>query len=264
MAITSVSNIDNKHQRSGANQTLQIFSKSTCSIKIISNGIPNSVSSSDAIASADTIPVTSSDYTTAMSETISKSYPKTISDHSNLSRLQYQGSLLQSIWEVVSEHLSSQYIAQVDHSISRHVYSRIVVGCNVCNCRYVVDSVPDAQNRLQGIRVHMRDSQDTKHVPEMWDVSESQAAYSKGVEFCVHCRLQSRLLLSQSPVDQSSEGDNKYTCQFIVIWASSIVQTGITSMCAFNCSSENSSQCSSKLQLPVIPAVEVPSDALES
>jgi len=96
----------------------------------------------------------------------------------------------------------------------------------------------------------------------MQELCESHAAYAYGVVSGVSCGLGSRLLISLSAVDHSSEGDDQPTCQFIVIRASTIVQIDIISKCAFSisseCSSEYSSECSSKMQSPVLCAVEVP------
>jgi hypothetical protein len=53
------------------------------------------------------------------------------------------------VCEAVSNHLSGQYIAQVDLSISSHVCSKIVLRRNVCNCSSAVDSNLDASNQSQ-------------------------------------------------------------------------------------------------------------------
>jgi len=104
----------------------------------------------------------------------------------------------------------------------------------------------------------VRNSRDAELVQEMRDLCESHAAYSKGIVFGISRRLGSQLLLSRSPVDCSSEGDDQSTSRFIVIRASSIVGIDITSRCAF------SFECSSETQMPVLRAVEVPKHALES
>jgi hypothetical protein len=77
-------------------------------------------------------------------------------------------------------------------------------------------------------------------------------------------------MFSQSPVAQSSEGDDQCTGRFIVIWVSSIVRLdklskcalGFFSKCSFSkYSSESStkcaSKCSTKTQSAVFHAVEV-------
>ena len=110
----------------------------------------------------------------------------------------------------------------------------------------------------------MGDSCDAELVQEMRDLCESRAAYSKGVVFGIGRGLGSRHLFSRSPVDHSSEGDDQSTCRLIVIRASSIVRIKITSKCTFCFSSECSSECSSETQSPVLRAVEVPKNALES
>jgi len=266
----------NKRKR-GANQTLWISSKQTCPINLLSDGIPNAFSSSDTISV--TIPETISDCTEAISEAIPNSNPETIyesnSDHSHRRTLLQEGGLRQWLCEAVGEHLSSRYVAQVDLSISSHICSKIVLGHNVCNCSSVVDSVLDARDQWLWIGEHVRDRRDAELVQEMWDLCESHTAYSKGIVFGSGHGLGSWLLLSRSPVDRSSEGDDKSTCRFIVIQASSIVRIDITSKCAFSFSfssehafskfsSEYSSECSTETQLPVLRAVEVPKHPFES
>jgi len=103
----------------------------------------------------------------------------------------------------------------------------------------------------------VRDSRDAEPVQEMPDLCESHAAYSEGIVLGIGCGLGRRLLLSRSPVDCSSEGDDQSTCRCIVIRASSIVRIKVKFNCAF-------SECSSEAQLPVLRAVEVPKHALES
>jgi hypothetical protein len=98
----------------------------------------------------------------------------------------------------------------------------------------------------------------------MRDLSESHAAYSKGIVFSIGRGLGSRLLLSGPPVNRSSEGDDQSTRQLIVIGASSIVRIDISSKCAFSFSSECSLESPSEMQTPVLCAVEVPQYALES
>ena len=110
-------------------------SKRAQSMNLLSDGVP------DAISSSDTISVT-------IPETISFSNPKAIpesnSDHSHRCTLLQEGGLRQWLCEAVGEHLSSRYVAQVDLSISSHICSMIVLGRNVCNCSSTVDSVLDA------------------------------------------------------------------------------------------------------------------------
>ena len=106
----------------------------------------------------------------------------------------------------------------------------------------------------------MRDRRDAELVQEMRDLRDSHAAYSKGIVFGMGRGLGSRLPFSRSPVDCSSAGDDQSTCRFIVIRASSIDRIDLTSKCAFSFSSEYSSGT----QSPVICAVEVPKQAVES
>jgi len=257
---------NSKQRRRGANQTTWISSKQRCPINLLSDGIP------DAFSSCDTIPATISEHTEAISQAIPNSNPEAIpeavsesnSDHSHRTTLLQEGGLRQWLCEAVGEHLRSRYVAQVDLSISGHICSKIVLGCNVCNCSSAVDSVLDTRNQWLWIGGHVRDRRDAELVQEMRDLCESHAAYSKGIVFSIGCGLGIRLLLSRSPVDRSSEGDDQSTCQFIVIRASSIVRIDITSKCAISFSSESSSECSSKTQTPVLCAVEVRKHALES
>ena len=119
------------------------------SINLLSDGIPDAISFSN----SDTIPATISDHTEALSEAIPHSNPETISetipesnsDHSHRCTLPQEGGLRQWLWEAVGEHLSSRCVAQVNLSISSHICSKIVLGCNVCNCSSAVDSVLDAR-----------------------------------------------------------------------------------------------------------------------
>jgi len=68
----------------------------------------------------------------------------------------------------------------------------------------------------------MKDSQDAELYQEMRDLCESHAAYSKGIVFGIGRRLGSQLLFAHSPVERSSECDDRSTCRCIVIRASSI------------------------------------------
>ena len=119
----------------------------------------------------------------------------------------------------------------------------------------------------------MKDSQDAELYQEMRDLCESHAAYSKGIVFGIGRRLGSQLLFAHSPVERSSECDDRSTCRCIVIRASSIAWIDIISKCAFpscsdwsvsKCSSECSSECFSEKQPPVLRAIEVPKHAFES
>jgi len=260
---------NSKQWRSGANQTLWIFSKQTCPINLLLNGIPDAISNSN----SNTIRTTISERTKASSEAIPDSNPKTISksnpDHSLCNTLLQEGGLHQWLCETVGKYLSSQYIVQVDLSISRHICSKIVLGCNVCNCGSVVDSVLGDCDQWLWMREHMRDSQDAELDHEMQDLYEFYAAYSEGIVFGIGRGLGSRLLFSRSPVDRSSEGDDQSTHQFVLIRASSIVRIYITLKCAFSCSSECSvskcsSECSFEKQSPVLQAIEVPKQGLQS
>jgi len=60
--------------------------------------------------------------------------------------------------EAVSEHLSSRYLAHVDLSISSHICNKIVLGRNVCNCRWVADSDLDARDLCEWKGEHVMDS----------------------------------------------------------------------------------------------------------
>jgi len=156
----------------------------------------------------------------------------------------------------VGEHFSSRYLAQVDISISSHICSKIVLGRNLCNCSSAVDSVLDAHDQWLWIWEYVRDSPDAELVQEMRDLCECLPAYSDGIVFGIRRGLGSWWLISRSPVDRSSEGDEQSSCQFIVIQASSIVRIDITSNCTFFFSSET--------QSPVFHAVEVPKHVFPS
>jgi hypothetical protein len=139
-------------RRRGGNQSLRISTKHTWPINLLSDGIPDAISTSDTIS--ETIPETIS-YSNP--ETISKAFPNTISeatpkfnsDDSHHGTLLQDNRFRQQVCEAVSKHLSSQYIAQVDLSISSHVCSKIVLRRNVCNCSSAVDSNLDACNQSQ-------------------------------------------------------------------------------------------------------------------
>jgi hypothetical protein len=55
--------------------------------------------------------------------------------------------LRQWLCQAVAENLRSQYIAQVDLSISSHICSKTVLGHNVYNCSSVVDCVLDTRDQ---------------------------------------------------------------------------------------------------------------------
>jgi hypothetical protein len=110
-------------------------------MNLLSDGIPNAFSSSD------TTFVTMSEHTEGISAAITNSNTESISDHFHRCTLLQEGGLRQWLCEAVSEHLSSRYIAQVHLSISSHIGCMIVLGCNVCNCSSVVDSVLDARDQ---------------------------------------------------------------------------------------------------------------------
>jgi hypothetical protein len=113
-------------------------------MNLLSDGIPETFSSSN----SNTIPVTISERTEAISKAIPNSNPETIpksnSDHIHRYTLLQGCGLRQWLCEAVSEHLSSWYVAQVDLSVSSYICTKIVLGHNVCNCSSVVDSVLDA------------------------------------------------------------------------------------------------------------------------
>ena len=135
---------NSKQRRRGANQTTWISSKQTCLINLLSDGIPDGISSSNSDTISGTIPKTISN---SNPETISEDIPESNSDHSHRSTLLQEGGLRQWLFEAVGEHLSSRYVAQVDLSVSSHICSKIVLGRNVCNCSCAVDSVLDARDQ---------------------------------------------------------------------------------------------------------------------
>jgi len=234
-----------KQKRRGANQTTWISSKQACPNNLLSDGSLDAFS----ISNSDTIPTT-----------ISEAIPKSKSDHSHCSTLFQDVGFRQWLCEAVGEHLSSQYVAQVDLSISGHICSKIVLGRNVCNCIATVDSVLDAHDQRLWIGEYVSDRRHAELVQEMRDLCESHTAYSEGILFGIGRGLGSQLLFSRSPVDRSSEGDDQSTCWSIVIRASSILRIDITSKCAFSFSSE----WSSETQTRVHRTVEVPKHALVS
>ena len=171
---------------------------------------------------------TISKYTDAISEDIlnpnSNTIPKSDLDHSHRSTVLQEGGHRQWLCEAVGKHLSSWYVAQVDISITSHIWGKIVLGRNVCNCSSFVASVLGTQDQWLWIGEHVRDSQNAELVHKMRDLCESHATYSKGIVFGIGCGLGSQQHFSPSAVDHSSEGDNKSTCRCVVIWASSIVR----------------------------------------
>jgi hypothetical protein len=94
-----------------------------------------------------TISETIPDFAEVISEAISRSVPESNSDHSHRSKLLQEGGLRQWLCEAVGEYLSSQYVAQVDLSVSSHICSKIVLGWNMCNSSAAVDSVLDARDQ---------------------------------------------------------------------------------------------------------------------
>jgi hypothetical protein len=118
---------------------------------LLSDSIPNAIS----ISNSDSIPATFSERTKAISEAIpisnteaiSETIPDSNSDHSLRCTQLQAGGLRQWLGEAVGEHLSSRYIAQVDLFITSHICSKIVLGCNVCNCSSAVDSVLDGRDQ---------------------------------------------------------------------------------------------------------------------
>jgi len=259
---------NSNRMRRTTNQISCISSKQTCPINLPSDFNPNSISNSN----SDTIPASISEHTEAISKAISNSNPKTISEsnhnHSHRRVLLQAGRLRHWLWEPVGEHLSSQYVAQVDLFISSHICSNIVLGCNECNCSSTVHSVLDARDQWLWIGEHVRDSWGAERIQEMRDLCESHAVYSEHVVFGNGRGLGSRLLFSWSAGDCSSEGDKQSTCPFIVMQASSIVRIDIIPKCAFSFSSECtfskcSSECSSETQSPVLRAVEPRKHAVE-
>jgi len=233
--------------------------KQTCSINLLSDG------SSDTISHSDTIPITNSEYT----EVIFKAMLKSNSDHSYCSTVLLASGFWQGLCEAVGEHLSSWYVSQVNLSISSHICSKILLGHNVCNCTSARDCVLNACDQWLWIGEPISNSRNAKLVDKMDDFCEFHAAYSEAILSSIGCGLGSQLLLPQSAVNRSSDGDDYSTGRFIVIWASSVVQMNITSKDAFcfmsECTfSKCSSKCSSNRQWPVLNAIEVPKRALES
>ena len=131
------------------------------SINLHSDGIPDAISMSNSDTISVTIAETISDsITDSNPEAIPEAISESNSDNSHCSTLLQEGGLRQWLCEAVGEHLSSRYVAQVDLSISSHICSKIVLGCNVCNCSSAVDSVLDGRDQWLWIGGHMRDSRD--------------------------------------------------------------------------------------------------------
>jgi len=170
---------------------------------------------------------------------------ETNSDHSHCRTALQDDGLQQWLCEVVGEHLSSQYIAQVDLFIPSHICSNILLGSNVCNCSSAVDSILDARDQHLSIGQHLKNSQEAKLVEEMWDMSQSHAAYFEGVLYYISHGLGSWHRFSEIAVDQSSKDDDLSTFRFVVTQVSSIVWLDIIYNCAF------SLECSSQTQSPV-------------
>jgi hypothetical protein len=106
-----------------------------CPINLLSYVIPDAFSSSN----SDT-------YSMTISDSNPEAIPESNPDHSHRSTLLQEGGLRQWLCEAVGEHLRSRYLAQVDLSVSSHIYSKIVLGCNVRNCCSAENSVFDTCN----------------------------------------------------------------------------------------------------------------------
>jgi len=251
-----------KQQIRGANQAAWISFKQPCRIDLHSDGIPVAISSSDTISvtTSDTI----SEYTKAIYKAIPNCNPETVPEsnlvHSHRSTLHKEGGLWQWLGEAVGEHLSSRYVAQFDPSFSIHTCSKIVLGCNACNCSSAVHSVLDARGQWLWIGKHLRDSRHVELVHEMRDLCESHAAYSKGIVFGIRRGMRSQPLLSPSSVNRSSTGDEQTTCRLIVMRASTMVLIDIASECTLSVSSK----CSFETQTSVLHTIVVPKQVLQS
>jgi hypothetical protein len=166
-----------------------ISSKQMCPINLLSDGIPGACPSSDTVSV--TIPAT---IYNSNPEAIPNTIPDANSDHSHHRTMLQEGGLRQWLCEPVGENLSSWYVAQVNLSISSHICSKMVLGCNVCNWSSAVDSVLDARDRWLWIREHVRDRWDAKHFQKMGDLCKSDAVYSKGIVLGISHGLGSRLV----------------------------------------------------------------------
>jgi len=114
-----------------------------CSFNLFSAGIPDAISSANSGIIYMTI-------ANAISETIPNSIPESISEsnpaHSHCSTLLQERAPRQRLCEAAGEHLRSRYVAEVNISMSSDICCKIVLGCNVCNCSSIVDSVLDARD----------------------------------------------------------------------------------------------------------------------
>jgi hypothetical protein len=81
------------------------------------------------------------------SETMSKTIPESTSDHSQRSTLLEEGGLPQWLCAAVSHHLCSQYVAQVDLTVTSNIGRKIVLGRKVGNCYSAEDFVLDVHDQ---------------------------------------------------------------------------------------------------------------------
>ena len=134
---------DHKEKRRGANRALCFSTEYICLIKVLSNGILDAIFHLNLC----TIPMTISEHIKAISEANpnynSKYICQSNSDCSHCQTLLLEGGLLQRLWEAVSKHLSSWYVAQLDLSISSHICCKKALYHKVCNCGSMDHSVPD-------------------------------------------------------------------------------------------------------------------------
>jgi len=168
-----------KQRRRRANQTSWISANQMCQMSWLSPGIPDTLSKSNSATISKTISKTLSETVSVHIKDISETISESNSDYSLCNWLLQESGLPHWLCEVVSEHLSSWYVAQVDISVSSHICSKLVLGCNVCNCSSAVDSILDTCDQWLWIREHVRDSQDAELIQQIWDLCESPAAYSK-------------------------------------------------------------------------------------
>jgi hypothetical protein len=133
---------NSKQSRREANQTMCISSKQTCPINLLSDGIPEAISSSTtfSVTISKTILDSITDFNPEGISKPTEAISKFNSDHSHWNTLHQESGLRQWLCEVVGEHLSSLYVAQVDLSMSSHICSKIVLGRNMYNYSSGVDS----------------------------------------------------------------------------------------------------------------------------
>jgi len=238
---------NSEHTRRGANQASLIVLKHPSTIHLHPSGHPNTISNSTSHNIFHTISENISNFfTDSNPKANSEATSMPSSDHSHSSIQLEDGGHWQWHCEAVSNHLSCCYVAQINLSISSHICIQIVLGRNVWDCSFSVDSFLVARNQWLWMRDHNVDSWDAKLVQQLWYLSESQAVYSKGIVFGIGHGLCSWHLLSRSPDNHSSEGDGQSTFKLAHVQASSIVLIDITSNCTFWFSSECSSECSPK------------------